>query len=123
MSIKEGLFRQGKNDKWFLVKKSSFTVNMVDILTADGSHIKQSALQLFLFANAMKKTRERVRELIMEAIGKGLPCEGALQATITNSKPVKVLDKDMLSVVLEKHGYTLEQFYREGKAPEKLIVE
>jgi hypothetical protein len=115
-------FRQGQTDKWVEVKKDGFTLTEADLLTTDG-HIKQSALKGFLFLNSMKKAHETVREHLVSLVNKGYKANGELMASISTSAPKAILDKDMLEGVLKKHGYTVEQFYKKGKAPERLIVE
>ena len=116
-------FRQGVSDKWIEVKQDAFTLSEADMLTADGKHIKQSSLQGFLLLNSLKKAHETVRKHLVSLVSKGYSTEGNLMVSVTTGTPVRTLDKDMLSAVLVKHGYTVEQFYKNGKAPERLIVE
>jgi hypothetical protein len=117
------LVRVGGNGTIFVIRKDDYiNLKPADILDNDGN-IKQSALKLFLFANALSKTREKVREYLVNALHAGKKAKGELQASITIGEPVKVLDKDMLETVLSRYGYTVEQFYKAGKNRETLIVE
>lgn len=113
----------GENPKEFFLRKDlHITLKYEDILTTEGT-VKQDILKLFLMSNSVKKLYEVVRKHLIKAIfTEGRQTIGALRCNVTESVPYKELDKDMLSNVLHRHGYTLDQFYKEGSTKKTVSI-
>jgi hypothetical protein len=116
------LIRVGKNDKWFLFKKDTFTIAFEDILTEDGKQIKQSAIKLYLYAKAVEKAGKRVREFLVKAVGMGIPAEGELAPYVLNKKAPNCFDKEKAIAFILNHGGNPDEFYYAGTPAKELEI-